>query len=243
MAPPANWSALAQARCGVALALPPRAGDAAYMAAHGGMTGDPLYITPTGCVLVDRVTTLMYDVRLCLHAAGRGGAVLFDWADVSLAACGLVPQPLSLLLLLRSAPSAYSMTYTDGGRPLGGRLSDLAPGVLTLDSIDAAATQNAAPSRDHVSHVLDWWPDSSLMGPPGFHVTASTDPSELAPMLFDSHYLYDPAERKAFYAHSVARNGSLLYDTVGAGGVCRAPNVGMPLVDANTNRILSLIHI
>jgi hypothetical protein len=244
IAPPVVPDAVT-AHCGVRLQLPPRAGDAAYLASRGG--GDAVYLTP-GCVLVDRVTRLMYDAPLCARVQqGGGGAgakgadgaplplLLAGWSALSLDACGLRPQPLSLL----KGNAPYSMVYTVGAQPLSTDwLSNLARSQLTLDSVDATATANAAPSRDQVSHVLDWWsPTALLKSPPGFHITAPSDPSELAPLVFDSHYLYDPVTSKLFYAHSVARNASLLYNTLGAAGVCRATNVALPMFDANTNRI------
>jgi hypothetical protein len=90
--------------------------------------------------------------------------------------------------------------------------------------------------RDHVSHVLDWWPTGVVDMPPGYHTTASSDFSELAPVLFDSHYMYDSQEHIAHYVHTSARNGSLLFDVAGAAGICRSTSVSMPMFDTNTNR-------
>ena len=234
--PPAAWRTLS-AGCGVQLQLPARAGDAAYLQPMGG--GEAAFLTP-GCVLVDRVSGQMYDARLCVHTAGREATQsLTDWSHIT-ARCALVPQPLALL----QGDVPYSMAYTDGGQPLSAEwLSNLSP-AFTLETAEAAVRANAAPGRDHVSQVFDWWPSSSdVRSPPGFHITAPTDPAELAPLLFDSHYVYDPDTFTAFYVHSAARNGSLLFDTLGAAGVCRAPNVAMPLVDANTNRICTRMSL
>lgn len=73
--------------------------------------------------------------------------------------------------------------------------------------------------------------------PLGFHVTAAMAPEEFAPCVFDSHYAYDPDERALHYVHTALRNGSLLYNTAGAGGLCRQHSAGMPIFDTNTNRI------
>lgn len=78
---------------------------------------------------------------------------------------------------------------------------------------------------------------TTMRAPPGYHPTAASDPEELAPMLFDSHLLYDSATATIHYAHNAARDADLLYDTLGAAGVCRAPTVGMPMFNANTNRV------
>ena len=89
-----------------------------------------------------------------------------------------------------------------------------------------------------ISHVLDWWPaEFAAETFVGYHPTAASDPAEFAPVLFDSHLLYDDESATVYYAHSVARNASLLYDTMGAAGVCRSINVDMPMFTANTNRV------
>jgi hypothetical protein len=119
------------------------------------------------------------------------------------------------------------MVWSDKQRLSDDWLSNLSPD-LTMQSVGSG--------DDIVSHVLDWWPDD-MKPPPGYHPTAASDPDELAPMLFDSHLLYDADTHTAHYAHNVARDANLLYDTLGAAGVCRAPNVGMPMFDANTNRV------
>ena len=201
-----------------------------------------MYLTVGGCVLVDRVTRLMYDAELCVHAAGRAATrALLDWSDLSLDACGLRPQPLSLL----RGDAPYSMLYGKGAAALSAsassaRLSSLARERFTLESVLHDDAQAAATTRDYAtSHVLDWWPSSSstVQAPPGFHMTAAMDPAELAPQTFDSHYAYDASAFTLFYVHSAARNASLLYDSVGAGGVCRATHAALPLFDANTNRV------
>ena len=125
--------------------------------------------------------------------------------------------------------TAYSMAWYNGQRLSDDWLSNLAPD-LTLQSVDAASNDGL------ISHVLDWWPDD-WNAPTGLHPTAASDPEELAPILFDSHLLYDADTKTVHYAHNAARDADLLYDTLGAAGVCRAPNVGMPMFDANTNRM------
>ena len=88
-----------------------------------------------------------------------------------------------------------------------------------------------------VSGVVDWWPPS-VPPPTGYHVTAPLAPTDaLAPMVFDSHYAYSPSDHTLTYVHSALRNASLVQRALGAAGVCRAHSVGMPLFDANTNRV------
>ena len=189
-----------------------------------------VYLTPQGCVAVDRRTRRMFDARLCAHLASRT-VVLFPNSDL-VDECALRPQPLDLI----AGDAAFPMLFFEGRVRLSADwLTNLKlDTVLTMDSVRMASDGDHA--HEQTSHVLDWMGEDNA--PVGFHITASAmDASEFAPMLFDSHYLYDPSQRKAFYAHSVARNKSLLADMLGAGGVCRAVSVGMPLFDANTNRI------
>ena len=203
---------------------------------------DAVYLTPW-CMVVDRVRPRVYDGRLCLRAADRDGNALLGWADLS-DACALQPQPQDLL----GGDAPYPMLFAPGARRLAADwLTNLV--APALDTLRAFADAEAAPARDVVGGVLDY--GRAVVG---YHVTASAlaagaasgasgaggagdEEDELAPKLFDSHYLYDAATRTAYYAHSVARNASLLANTLGAAGLCRAPNVGMPLFDANTNRL------
>ena len=189
------------------------------------------YLTP-GCVVVDQQRRLMYDAHLCL-AQQKGitisstNAVLSS-RDQLTALCALDPQPLDLV----QGDIPLSMVYNKGV-PLAPPASELTS-AFNLDYV-LSIDQNHG--REHVSHVLDWWPDDKVAMPVGYHPTAASDPAELAPALFDSHFLYDKAQHKAFYAHSALRNGSLLHTAMGAGGICRSHSAGMPMFDANTNRI------
>ena len=88
-----------------------------------------------------------------------------------------------------------------------------------------------------MSHILDWWPIETIPMPVGYHVTAPMLQNELAPVGFDSHYGYDATSQDIHYVHSGLRNASLLGDYLGAGGLCRSHSIGMPLWNANTNRI------
>ena len=227
MAPPTTISH--DNRCGLTLMLPTILANTLPM--------PQAYVAPTSCVVVDRVHRKMYDGPLCAQIAGRSGNTLLSWDDLS-DQCLLNPQPLSLL----QGDIPYSMVYMDGQTPLSDDwLSNLSP-FFDLSSVDQFLMQNNMLMRDHISHVLDWWPKEeeaplAFKAPPGYHPTAASDPDEFAPMGFDSHFLYDPDTTTFFYAHSAARNGSLVFDTLGAAGVCRAPNVGMPMFVANTNRV------
>jgi hypothetical protein len=141
-------------------------------------------------------------------------------------ACQLVPQPLSLL----DPAVTPSTLYTAGATPLTAEI-----GLSPLFDLEAVGSPSAL-QLDHVSHVLDWWPEEAAPMPVGYHITAPMLPVELAPVGFDSHYAWDSGSRVIHYVHSGLRNASLLGKYLGAGGLCRAHAVGMPLFDANTNR-------
>jgi hypothetical protein len=222
VAPPANWPELVD--CGGITLV--------------GLQG--AYLTP-GCVVVDQQQRQMFDAHMCLAqqrdaVVSSSNAVINSRQQQLTSKCALSPQPLDLVQ--GSVP--LSMVHS-AGQPLAPveALTELTDSmnfeyVRTVSSSDKAA-------REHVSHVLDWWPDDLMAMPPGYHPTAATDPSELAPALFDSHYAYDAATQKAFYVHNALRNGSLLYTTAGASGLCRSHSVAMPMFDTNTNRICTRV--
>lgn len=180
-----------------------------------------------GCVLVDQKKRRMYDGPLCKMLREKDKNYKND------AACELKPQPLDLLV----GDISYSMVYSENAKRLSDDwLSNLSPDILTLQNLN-----DYAPQQQTISHVLDWWSDDATSNnkniPLGFHPTAPSDPTELAPMVFDSHMLYDPETTTVHYTHNSARDADLLYDTLGAAGVCRSPNMNMPMFTANTNRI------
>ena len=198
-----------------------------------------VYVTPW-CVAIDRARRVMYDVRLCSRNAGTR---LTTAQQLVTSDCALVPQPLSLLVDPDSTPPPTTLDQ---------RLrSDVA-------ASDVVAWAESV-SRQYVSGVVDWWPDDQVPMPVGYHVTSPLAPLDaLAPVLFDSHYAFDSSRflfglsvcmlaiaaltlcvssRTCTYVHSALRNSSLVHRALGAGGLCRAHSIAMPLFDANTNRI------
>jgi hypothetical protein len=227
--PPPNWAALAMENgCKIFLSLPKR-----YFQGKGQ---DDVYLTPW-CIIVDRVRKIMYDANLCAHRSTESGTyILTQWSDVS-DACALIPQPLQMIR--GNLPYTMLFTSTPQGRMVEDDwLSDLSS-TFDLNSVEYQSSSQNDPSRDHISHVLDWWPDELAAMPPGYHPTSPTDISELAPALFDSHYMYDPDSHIAHYVHTAARNASLVFNVAGAAGVCRSTSVTMPMFETNTNRVCS----
>ena len=226
--PPSNWAELAVANgCEITVNLPPRSDFKGR--------GSGAYLTPW-CTLVDRLNRKMYDANLCVYLAKRQTCkCLINWEQDISDMCLLVPQPLSII----KGDVPYTMLFNGSSRLVEDDwLSDLSQ-IFDISSVDTNSNAQSSPSRDHISHVLDWWPDSIADMPPGYHPTASSDFSELAPSLFDSHYMYDTESHIAHYVHSTARNGSLVYNVAGAAGVCRATSVTMPMFETNTNRACS----
>ena len=225
-APPPTLSPAAACRS-IALSLPATPSQPA-------MEGPVAYVTPQahGCVVVDRAARRFFDGPLCAYLAGAG-TQLTQWTQLT-DACALTPFET----VVGGLPPYAMLFGADGARLSPDWLASLAP-TFTLDVVARTAAAQRVPSQDRVSHVLDWWPaDDEALAVLGLHVTASAHVAdEFAPILFDSHFAFDASAAKAFYVHSVLRNASLLPNTLGAGGVCRAPNVGLPLWDANTNRV------
>jgi hypothetical protein len=223
--PPSEWPELAATNgCKVINNLPQRE-------EFQGKGADS-YITPW-CTLVDRLNKKMYDANLCVHIAKmQSSNTLQRWAHDVSDGCLLIPQPLSLI----KGNVPYTMLFNESRLIEDDWLSDLSS-IFDLNVVDTQSGTQSEPSRDHISHVLDWWPDELAAMAPGYHPTAPSDLSELAPALFDSHYMYDPDLHIAHYVHSAARNASLLFNVAGAAGVCRATSVTMPMFETNTNRM------
>ncbi len=162
-----------------------------------------------------RVRRLMYNARLCLRrvlgpaekarvAEGQSSLHPLRTEDL-VPACLLAEQPLGLL----GTTGPVSSVFTAGAQRVSEEL-ELSPS-WDLDAMRA--------EEDHVSHVVDWWPEELM--PVGYHVTAPMLRGELAPVGFDSHYAYDAEDGSIHYVHSALRNASLLGEYLGAGGLCR----------------------
>lgn len=198
------------------------------------MDTDRFYITPQ-CILVDREAQIFYDAVLC--AKNNEDNLIESMLQVQ-DSCALSPQPT---VLMRDLGMPYSMLFSrDGSRmlPPESWIEELSPD-FTVEKVETDSFKYHSSDRDHVSYVLDWWPESVM--PEGHHVTSATDPEELAPVIFDSHYVFDESENSFYYTHTTLRNASLLYNSLGSAGICRTHTIGMPMFHANTNRICSRI--
>jgi hypothetical protein len=159
--PPQNWPELAIANgCEISVDLPTRS--------EFKGKGSGVYLTPW-CTLVDRLNRKMYDANLCVYLANRQTCkCLMNWEQDISDGCLLVPQPLSII----KGDVPYTMLFNGSGRLVEGDwLSDLSQ-IFDINSVDTNSNAQSSPSRDHISHVLDWWPDSHVDMPPGYHPTA-----------------------------------------------------------------------
>lgn len=229
VAPPKAWRGLYSKHCDVLL-------DTSW--------NTPRYFMTPWCIALDQVQRRMYDARWCLRntmsnrereQAAQGLPVTKTLSTSQLTLdCALPLQPLDMLAF-PTVPA--SSVYTIGGQ----RLSNVDCVELSYDFdedyVQTHATGLKEPEKEHISQILDWWPGDPSSMPVGYHVTAPMLKEEMAPVIFDSHYAFDPSTYTVHYVHTALRDHSLLSHTVGTGGLCRAHSVGMPIFETNTNRV------
>jgi len=229
--PPSDWNVLSDELSGLRV----------LNAAHN----PNLFLTPWG-VIVHQESKKIYDGHTCAKkrnsyptsTSNPQSLPLLDFENdkYDTLECEIHPSPFSFLREWNDDTIALSMVYdTEWGNLLKEDrwIEELMPGISLETLYDMAMESNS----EHVSHVLDWWPDEILNFPIGFHATASTDPDEFAPVGFDSQYVYDRSLNTLFYVHTSLRNASLFHENLGACGICRSNTIGLPMFEANTNRI------
>ena len=86
--------------------------------------------------------------------------------------------------------------------------------------------------------TIDWWPEY-WEAPYGYHPTASCMARDNAYRTFDSYIAFDREQIKSVYEDTMLRSASKFTKWLGAGGVCRAHSVRMPLFETNTHRVCS----
>jgi len=202
-----------------------------------------MFTTPWG-IVINQDTRKIFDGHVCAknknaYPSSTSSPEMIPFIDFSsdnldMLDCEVYPSPFSFLRETSEETFPLSMLYDKEVllKELNW-IEELMPGISLETLYDFAVKKK----HEHVSHVLDWWPEDILNFPIGFHTTASGDPEELAPVSFDSHFLYNSDSNTLSYVHTSLRNGSLLHENLGSCGICRSSTIGMPMFEANTNRI------
>jgi hypothetical protein len=249
--PPEDWSTLAKENCNIEIVLPLN-------------NNNEIFLTPW-CLTVNQSSKKVYDTHRCLKNTQDAYATeteqksnvamvlnLRQYAlDTISPNCELLPNPLNFLQSsfypndngMESEFISFSSVSTAENQkllPEDDWLEEMHTDI-SLQSIYNMYTAAHLPTNDLISQIYDWWPEDILRMPAGFHVTSSIEKTEFNPVVFDSHFAYDESTQTSFYVHTAFRNKSLFHDKMGAVGICRSPNIGMPLFDPNTNLLCTRV--
>ena len=95
----------------------------------------------------------------------------------------------------------------------------------------------------HCDMLTDWWPQGQTL-PVGYHATVPCTSDETGYQTFDSAFAVERQDSagqytvvRMVYQHDLTRNASSVDSQVGSGGVCRASNLGLPMINVNEMRI------
>ena len=93
----------------------------------------------------------------------------------------------------------------------------------------------------HCDMLTDWWPDGQTL-PVGYHATVPCASNETGYRTFDTAFAVQRAPGqftvvKMVYQHDATRSAGAVDTESGAGGVCRASNLGMPTYQTNVMQI------
>ncbi len=94
----------------------------------------------------------------------------------------------------------------------------------------------------HCDMLTDWWPEGETL-PVGYHATTPCGSSETGYRTFDSAFAVERSTARQYtvvkmvYQHDLTRDASRIDTHLGAGGVCRLSNLGMPFYQANTMQV------
>jgi hypothetical protein len=94
----------------------------------------------------------------------------------------------------------------------------------------------------HCDMLTDWWPEQETL-PVGYHATVPCDSAETGYKTFDSAFAVERSTEgqytvvKMVYQHDLTRDASKIDTHLGAGGVCRQSNVGMPFYQTNSMQV------
>lgn len=95
----------------------------------------------------------------------------------------------------------------------------------------------------HCDALADWWPQDQTV-PVGYHATTPCASDDIGYRTFDSAFAVErttvPGEFtlvRLVYEHDLTRDAAVVDTQLGGGGVCRASNLGLPLIQTNQMRI------
>ena len=94
----------------------------------------------------------------------------------------------------------------------------------------------------HCDLLTDWWPERETL-PVGYHATTPCSSSETGYRSFDSAFAVERGTTghytvvKLVYQHDLTRDAGRVDTHLGAGGVCRLSNLGMPFYQANNMQV------
>ena len=185
-------------------------------------------ITP-GCLLV-------------LWAAGTQNGIYDPCICVSCSNTPIIdiPAQLTSVCKLESFQTLVGKDVIPGespdGVPLGsGSFRSLLdkPGFLQINTPDITHWALHTGIRD-ADRVLDWWPDS-WSHPVGYHVTPGCSrPKDAHWKTFDASWRWDSKSEQMVLAKDEVNDPLLSRNALGASGVCRTHNFGMPMPVLNS---------
>ena len=94
----------------------------------------------------------------------------------------------------------------------------------------------------HCDMLTDWWPEQETL-PVGYHATVPCDSSETGYRTFDSAFAVERSTAGQYtvvrmvYQNDLTRDATRIDTHLGAGGVCRQSNLGMPFYQTNTMQV------
>lgn len=94
----------------------------------------------------------------------------------------------------------------------------------------------------HCDMLTDWWPERETL-PVGYHATTPCGSAETGYRSFDSAFAVERSTAgqytvvKMVYQHDLTRDATRIDTHLGAGGVCRLSNLGMPFYQTNTMQV------
>ena len=213
--------------------------------------GVSFYTTPECLAFIDGV---FYDPCRCMPCVGNTSTFLDTKYLKNNEACRLRFDPRKIV---RKAPVGWWATDEDGGVEANEYMADFSS--LLVDNFayqmmnNGDATGNTIPGgppwwsaegpMEHCSQdcdmISDWWPDDWDY-PIGYHVTVPCEAEDTAYRSFHQAFAYTGLGADGIpeltYEQDTLRDGGLIDQYFGVGGLCRSMNWGVEMFSTNTMR-------